>query len=242
MALIRELVNNAECDVPVPGINGIVNFSFFFGFFIFFGAQIWPKSWDLELWEGSFGPLKFKKRRNFFAPVGAKHFPETRDIIAVALTCGETRPQQSSCLKCLFDELGIQASVWDKYLMGHKIMVLGIICRCTGRVNSRLIFRTKKFIVAGFVSLRVYPVWQIVTNTPRYLVSCGFVFILSKAHTLDDLWWHPDKFTCSHCSHCSLQVCVLYIVFTSELQCIIIKHHYHKQFQFCILYLPECLN
>ena len=139
-----------------------------------------------------------------------------------------------------------QFEISDKYLMGHKIMVLGIICRCTGRVNSRLIFRTKKFILAvllaGFVSLRVYPVWQIVTNTPRYLVSCGFVFILSKAHTLDDLWWHPDQFTCSHCSHCSLQVCVLYIVFTSELQCIIIKHHYHKQFQFCILYLPECLN
>ena len=135
-----------------------------------------------------------------------------------------------------------QFEISDKYLMGHKIMVLGIICRCTRRVNSRLIFRTKKFILAvllaGFVSLRVYPVWQIVTNTPRYLVSCGFVFILSKAHTLDDLWWHPEKFTCSHCSHCSLQVCVL----TSELQCIIIKHHYHKQFQFCILYLPECPN
>ena len=42
-------------------------------FFWIFWVQIWPKSWDLELWEGSFGPLKSKKRPNFFGgPQGRK--------------------------------------------------------------------------------------------------------------------------------------------------------------------------
>ena len=40
-------------------------------FFWIFGFQIWPKSWDLEPWEGFIWPLKSKKRRNFFAPAVA---------------------------------------------------------------------------------------------------------------------------------------------------------------------------
>ena len=36
-------------------------------FFWIFWFQIWPKSWDLDPWEGFIWPLKSKKRRNIFA-------------------------------------------------------------------------------------------------------------------------------------------------------------------------------
>ena len=58
---------------------------------------------------------------------------------------------------------------------------------------------TENYLVAGFVSLRV----SRLTNYDKHAPVSDFMWILSQADTLDDLWWHPliEQWTRKWTSH-----------------------------------------